>query len=109
MPVGADTLATFSSEYQIPLPGSFSLVPYFDTGLSLAASGTPGTQRLRQETNRQWRASTGFEIRLRPLRSMPVTRLVFSWNPIRLDKTLILNGIPTRLRDPGLSFRISFF
>jgi len=109
VPVGADTLATFSSEYQIPLPRSFSLVPYFDTGLSLATSGTPGTRRLVQETNRQWRASTGFEIRLRPLRSMPVTRLIFSWNPIRFDKTLFLNGIPTRLRDPALSFRISFF
>ncbi len=109
VPVGADTLASFSSEYQIPLPKSLSLVPYFDTGVSLASSGTPGTQRLLQETNRQWRASTGFEIRLRPLKSMPVTRLIFSWNPIRLDKILSLNGIPTRLRDPALSFRISFF
>ena len=107
--MGADTLASFSSEYQIPLPKSLSLVPYFDTGVSLASSGTPGTQRLLQETNRQWRASTGFEIRLRPLKSMPVTRLIFSWNPIRLDKILSLNGIPTRLRDPALSFRISFF
>lgn len=109
IPLGGDSLMTFSSEYQVPLPRRFSLVPFFDSGTNFLTSTTEPTRQVLRETNRRWRASTGFEIRLRPFKSLPVTRLIFSWNPLRLDESFSINGRSIRLRDPRFSFRVAFF
>jgi hypothetical protein len=58
------------------------------------------TTSLIEGTNRLLRASVGGELRLQlPLIRQP-GRLIFSYNPLRLDKIIQSGGSPLRLADP---------
>lgn len=107
-PIGGDSLFTFGSEYQLPLRDRLALVPFFDSGVNLA-SASPSRGRLIPQVNRVWRASLGTEIRFRVSKRLPVTRLIFSWNPLRLDETVSTPAGLARLRDSALSFKVGLF
>lgn len=105
-PVGGDTLATFNSEYRIPVKSRLTLVPFFDVGANLALTRPPGYD-LIDRTTRVWRASLGGEVRVRVLHSLPPVRLIYAWNPLRLDTLIMTPRGWGRLRDPLNAFKIS--
>ena len=58
-------------------------------------------------TNRVLRASVGGEFRLQlPVLGQP-GRLIFSWNPLRLDQLISGLSSPLRLADPRGSIRFA--
>lgn len=88
-PSGADTVLGFSTEYRVPIRGALSATGFFDLGWThldpndAAQLGTGA--RLVDATNGVLRASLGGELRLQlPVIRQPA-RLIFSWNPLRLD------------------------
>jgi outer membrane protein assembly factor BamA len=109
-PAGADSVLGFSAEYRIPIHGPLSAAAFVDLGwssLSAKSAALDTSSRLISTTNRLWRASVGGEFRLQlPVIQQP-GRLIFSWNPLRLDK--LIGGIssPLRLADPRGSIRFA--
>lgn len=103
LPVGADTVLGFSAEYRVPIQGPLSATAFVDLGWSGVSQknidlGT--TTSLIEGTNRLLRASIGGELRLQlPVIRQP-GRLIFSYNPLRLDKIIQSGGSPLRLADP---------
>jgi outer membrane protein assembly complex protein YaeT len=103
VPVGADTVLGFSAEYRVPIRGPLSATAFVDLGWSSVSQknvdlGT--TTTLIDGTNRLLRASVGTEFRLDlPFIHQP-GRLIFSYNPLRLDKIFQNGGSPLRLADP---------
>ncbi len=100
--VGGDTLLSLNSEYVVPLAGPVSLVPFFDVGWS-AALARFSQYEILENSNRLARSSTGSEVRVRVPRFTEL-RLIFSWNPLRLETGSDLN----RFREPPFSFRVGF-
>jgi outer membrane protein insertion porin family len=102
-PVGADTVLAFSMEYRIPIQGPLSAAAFADfgwSGLSSKSSSLDQSFSLIEETNRLLRASVGAEFRLQlPVIHQP-GRLIFSYNPLRLDRLIHSGGSPLRLADP---------
>ena len=109
-PTGADSVLGFSAEYRIPIQGPLSAAAFVDlgwSGLSGRSSALDTGSKLISATNSLWRASVGGEFRLRlPVIHVP-GRLIFSWNPLRLDR--LIDGIssPLRLADPRGSIRFA--
>lgn len=109
-PVGADTALGFSAEYRVPISGPLSAAAFLDLGWSRLsprnAGLDPGTS-LIEKTNRLLRASVGGELRMQlPVIRQP-GRLIFSWNPLRLDTMIQNAGSPLRLADPRGSIRFA--
>jgi outer membrane protein assembly factor BamA len=102
-PIGADTVLSFSVEYRIPIHGPLSAAAFADfgwSGLSRKSSSLEQGFSLIEETNRLLRASVGAELRLQlPVVHLP-GRLIFSYNPLRLDRLIQSGGSPLRLADP---------
>ncbi len=102
-PVGADTVLAFSMEYRVPIQGPLSAALFADfgwSGLSRRSTSLDTTFNLIEDTNRLLRASVGGELRLRlPVINLP-GRMIFSYNPLRLDKLIQSGGSPLRLADP---------
>lgn len=103
LPVGADTVLGFSAEYRIPIQGPLSATAFVDLGWSSVSQKNidlDKTTSLIEGTNRLLRASVGGELRLQlPVIHQP-GRLIFSYNPFRLDKIIQSGGSPLRLADP---------
>jgi outer membrane protein insertion porin family len=109
-PAGADTVLGFSAEYRIPIQGPLSAAAFVDLGwssLSGKSAALDTGSRLISSTNRLWRASVGGEFRLQlPVLRQP-GRLIFSWNPLRLDKLIGGLSSPLHLADPRGSIRFA--
>jgi outer membrane protein assembly factor BamA len=109
-PAGADTVLGFSAEYRVPIHGPLSASAFMDLGWSSLSGRSmvldPGLGLL-SATNGRWRASVGGEFRLQlPVIRQP-GRLVFSWNPLRLDRIIGSLSSPLRLADPRGSIRFA--
>lgn len=105
-PVGGDTLVTFNSEYRIPLTDTFAAVPFWDTGLSAGLNDASGYQ-IVEATRKVWRASLGSELQVRLPASLPTARIIFAWNPLRLDRKVLTSDGLARLRDPASVLRFA--
>ena len=111
VPAGADTVLGLSAEYRVPMSGPLSGVGFADFGWTHLnpARGTqfyPGAT-LISATNGLLRASVGGELRLQlPMIRQPA-RLIFSWNPLRLDTLLKGSTSPLRLADPAHTIRFA--
>ena len=109
-PAGADTVLGFSAEYRIRIQGPLSGAAFIDLGWSRlsAKHADLGTGSiLLDTTNGVLRGSVGGELRLQlPLIRQP-GRLVFSWNPLRLDRLIQGGSSPIRLADPRGAIRFA--
>ncbi len=105
-PVGGDTLVTFNSEYRIPLTDTFAAVPFLDTGFNAALTDASG-YRIVGATRKVWRTSLGSELQVRLPAALPTARIIFAWNPLRLDRQLITSHGLSLLRDPAKVLRFA--
>ncbi len=105
-PVGGDTLVTFNSEYRIPLTDTFAAVPFLDTGVNAALTDASG-YRIVGATRKVWRTSLGSELQVRLPAALPTVRIIFAWNPLRLDRQWITSHGLSRLRDPAKMLRFA--
>jgi outer membrane protein assembly factor BamA len=110
-PAGADSVLGFSAEYRIPLAKACSSAAFVDIGWSRLGSERASElgqgSKLVAATNRLLRASIGGELRL-PLPILHQSgRLIFSWNPMRLDRVVQKSADPIRLADPKTSLRFT--
>jgi outer membrane protein assembly factor BamA len=100
-PIGADTFASTTVEYRVPVNGPLSAVAFCDLGwsrLDPAVVAEPGL-RLIDATNALVRASTGGELRVElPVINQPA-RLIFAWNPFRLNRILHESTSTVRIAD----------
>jgi hypothetical protein len=108
---GADTVLGLSTEYRVPIRGPLSGAAFFDLGwthLNPAAVGQLGIgARLINRTNGRLRASLGGELRLQlPMIHQPA-RLIFSWNPLRLNTFFSSPTSVLRLVEPRTSLRFA--
>ncbi len=107
IPVGGDTSLVANVEYRIPIVGPLQLNTFFDVGTNavirksnLRLFGPDTFIDLLENTNNVLRASTGTEVQfLLPVINQPF-RLIFAYNPIRLDSSVVLNGVRFPLREP---------
>jgi len=117
IPVGGDTSLILTSEYRMPIFGPLQVTGFLDFGTATAIRKDnlrvfgPSTNVILQEsTNNVWRASTGAEIQfLLPVINQPF-RLIFAYNPLILDTTIISNGRRFFLREPrsGVKFTVGY-
>jgi outer membrane protein assembly complex protein YaeT len=111
-PAGADTVVGFSGEYRVPVRGALSAAAFFDlgwTGLGQRSlAGADSSLVVAEETNRLLRASVGGEIRILIPGLLQPARLIFAWNPLRVDRDLKEGFTYRRLADPRSSFRFAF-
>ena len=99
--VGGDTSAVMNMEYRIPLVGPITMAPFLDVGNSwvtnkdqLRRRSTDSDGNVTFEevsflpgTNSGIRASTGMELQvIMPVINAPF-RLIFAYNPFRIDQT----------------------
>jgi outer membrane protein assembly factor BamA len=111
-PVGADTVLGISAEYRIPMRGALSSAVFADLGWARLGDlgkidNLNNETRLIEDTDRLLRASAGGELRLQlPVIRQPA-RLIFAWNPLRLDRVVQGVASPTRLVDPRGAVRFA--
>lgn len=105
-PVGGDTTAIFNFEYRIPIAGPLSIAAFYDTGICHVARtqslGNFGASRIDivSSTNNSFRSSTGVEVGfILPVVSAPF-RLIFAYNPQRLNETFMVGSSPIKLTEP---------
>jgi outer membrane protein assembly complex protein YaeT len=105
---GTSSYAGFSAEYRVPVHGALSGAAFFDlawTALEPQLAGGSASALLKK-TSGVLRASAGGELRLQlPVIHQPA-RLIFAWNPLRLD-TLLSGETPLRLADPRGAVRFA--
>jgi outer membrane protein insertion porin family len=114
--VGGDTQAVVNLEYRIPIVGPITLAPFLDVGnawvtkkkqLQREVIDADGKVRIEgvqflPGTNSGLRTSTGLELQVvMPVINAPF-RLIFAFNPNRLDRTYFgsATGLPFTLREP---------
>ncbi|MEE8349915.1 MAG: outer membrane protein assembly factor BamA [Acidobacteriota bacterium] len=114
IPVGGDTSAILNFEYRVPVIGPLQLIGFFDIGTStilrkdnLLIFGPTTQIDLDESTNNVWRASTGAEVQfLMPGVNVPF-RLIFAYNPLVLDSSIIVNGVRFPLQEETKKFFFS--
>jgi outer membrane protein insertion porin family len=124
VPLGGDTQGVLNVEYRIPLVGrTVTLAPYIDIGnawvvnksqLTRQIVNTDGTittegVKFLPGTNSGIRTSTGLELQvMMPVINAPF-RLIFAFNPNRLDRqfTGLATGAPFILREPKRDFKFT--
>ena len=114
IPVGGDTSALFTGEYRIPLVGPLQAAAFVDLGSAfilrkdnLSLLGENTSVQLLNSTNDVWRMSTGLELQFNlPVINQPF-RLIFAYNPLRLDTSVVYRGIPSRLHEPVTNIKFS--
>jgi outer membrane protein insertion porin family len=121
--VGGDTQALLNFEYRIPLAGPITLAPFIDVGNSWVLNPNAlrrqvtdslgQTQlenvRLLSGTNTGLRVSTGAELQLTlPVINLPF-RLIFAFNPSRIDQVYTgpTAGTAVPVREPWHGFRFT--
>jgi outer membrane protein insertion porin family len=98
--VGGDTVGIFNFEYRIPIAGPLSMSVFYDEGIARAmrkeSMGNFGASSVDviPSTNSTLRGSTGVEIGfLLPMVNAPF-RLIFAYNPQRLNEAITTtNGV----------------
>jgi len=103
IPAGADAWMGFSTEYRVPLRGPWSGVGFFDLGWSRLSAGAEGA--LVRATSGLLRASAGGDLRLQLPAIETPARLIFAWNPLRLDTVIRSGDRALRLADPRAAVR----
>jgi outer membrane protein insertion porin family len=105
--IGGDTVGVFNFEYRIPIVGPLSMSGFFDMGLSHVSRtqslGDFGASRVDivGSTNNTLRSSTGLEIQfVLPVVSAPF-RLIFAYNPQRLNDKFMAGNTPYSLSEPA--------
>jgi len=114
IPVGGDTSAIFTGEYRIPIAGPLSVSAFADFGTStilrkdnLVLFGPDTYIELLPDTNDVWRLSTGAEILFNlPVINQPF-RLIFAYNPMRLQSDVVFGGIRFPLQEPASNVRFT--
>jgi outer membrane protein insertion porin family len=117
IPVGGDTSLVTTVEYRMPIFGPLQVSGFFDFGTStsirqanLRVFGPSTNVILQENTNGVWRASTGAEVQfLLPVVNQPF-RLIFAYNPLILDTSIVSNGRRFFLREPrsGVKFTVGY-
>ena len=105
-PVGGDTVGIFNFEYRIPIAGPLSLAAFYDLGIarvtrkeSLGSFGA-STVELIDSANNALRGSTGLEVQFTlPVVNAPF-RLIFAFNPQRLDESVKIGNRFYLLKEP---------
>jgi outer membrane protein insertion porin family len=105
--VGGDTVAICNFEYRIPIAGPLSLAAFYDIGIArvsrTASLGDFGSSQVEMidASNNKPHSSTGIEIQfVLPVVSAPF-RLIFAYNPQRLNEDITLGTQTIRLREPS--------
>lgn len=114
IPVGGDTSAIMTGEYRIPLIGPLQASAFVDVGTSLIVRkdnlnvlGDQTSVELLNSTNDVWRMSTGVELLFNlPVINQPF-RLIFAYNPMRLDTSVVYRGLPARLPEPTTNVKFT--
>jgi outer membrane protein insertion porin family len=114
IPVGGDTSALATGEYRVPLVGPLQVSAFVDFGMNtvlrkdnLVLFGPSTFVDLLEDTNQVWRMSTGAEVQfLLPVINQPF-RLIFAYNPLRLDTDVVFGGIRFPLRDRSSPMRFT--
>jgi outer membrane protein insertion porin family len=114
IPVGGDTNAMATGEYRVPLIGPLQVSGFVDFGINtvlrkdnLVLFGPSTFVDLLDDTNNIWRMSTGAEVQfLLPVINQPF-RLIFAYNPLRMDTDVVLGGIRFPLRDRSTPMRFT--
>jgi outer membrane protein insertion porin family len=110
-PAGADTVLGFSGEYRVPMRGPISSAAFLDLGWtslgSRSLAGPDSSRIIAAETNRLFRASVGGEMRILIPGVRQPARLIFAWNPLRLDSGFKDLLSFRRLMDPRGSVRFA--
>jgi len=121
--VGGDTQAVANLEYRIRVIGPVTVAPFFDIGnawvvrkpeltrrfIDIDNITTSETAHFLGGTNSGLRASTGVEIGVvLPMFNVPF-RLIFGYNPLRLDREEFgpMTGLPFQLKQPGRIMKFS--
>ena len=123
--VGGDTQGVLNIEYRIPIvgKGTFTLAPYFDIGNAWVLNKNQLTRQVLDNegkiqietvkflpgTNSGFRTSTGVELQvMMPVIQAPF-RLIFAFNPNRLDRTIFggATGAPFFFREKGRDFKFT--
>ncbi len=117
IPVGGDTQLLATGEYRIPIAGPVQLNAFVDFGTSVVLRedniqvfGPSTFISLVDSTNYVWRMSTGTEIQfLLPVINQPF-RLIFAYNPLRLQTDVVVNGIrlPLVERTSNVRFTVGY-
>jgi len=117
IPVGGDTSLILTTEYRMPIFGPLQVTAFVDFGTATALRkdnlrvfGPTTNVILQENTNNVWRASTGAEVQfLLPVINQPF-RLIFAYNPLILDTTIVSNGRRFFLREPrsGVKFTVGY-
>jgi outer membrane protein insertion porin family len=111
--IGGDTTGIFNFEYRVPVAGPLSVAAFYDTGISHVSRtqslGDFGASRVDivGSTNNALRSSTGLEIQfVLPVVSAPI-RLIFAYNPMILDTTIMVGSTPLSLKEPRKDIKFS--
>jgi outer membrane protein insertion porin family len=105
-PVGGDTVMIANFEYRIPIAGPLSVAGFYDIGLA-RTSRKKSMGRFEAtsvdivgNTNNTMRGSTGIEMQfILPVVSAPF-RLIFAYNPQRLNDDFTVSNTVYHLREP---------
>jgi len=105
--VGGDTVGIMNFEYRIPIAGPLSMAAFYDVGFNrvsnLNSLGDLGASSITMigASNNAIRGSTGVEIQfVLPVVSAPF-RLIFAYNPQRIDEYIYVGNNRIRLREPS--------
>ena len=122
--VGGDTQGVLNVEYRIPIVGRvFTVAPYFDAGnsweikksqLTRQVLDSEGRTQIEQAkflpgTNSGLRTSTGVELQvMMPVINAPF-RLIFAFNPNRIDRTYFgaATGLPFGIQEKKRDFKFT--
>jgi outer membrane protein insertion porin family len=112
-PVGGDTTALLNFEYRVPIAGPLSVAAFYDMGIvritrkeSLGSFGA-STIDVIDSINNKIRGSTGVEVQfVLPVVSTPF-RLIFAYNPQRLNESIIVGNSPIKFSEPTSDVKFS--
>ncbi|NLT65236.1 MAG: outer membrane protein assembly factor BamA [Acidobacteria bacterium] len=104
--IGGDTVGLANFEYRIPIAGPLSIAAFYDVGIVRASlkdslgTFSGGSLDIVGSTNNAVRGSTGMEVQfVLPVVSAPF-RLIFAYNPHRLNSTFTAGGQVYQLQEP---------
>jgi outer membrane protein insertion porin family len=111
--VGGDTVGIMNFEYRIPVAGPLSIAAFYDVGISrvsrTSSLGDMGASSVQMvpASNNKVHGSTGVEIQfILPVVSAPF-RLIFAYNPQRLNETVNVGDRSITLREPSKDIKFT--
>lgn len=111
--VGGDTYGVFNFEYRIPIVGPLSVAAFYDLGMvrvsRKSSLGTFNTTRVDivGASNDKLRSSTGAEVQfILPVVSAPF-RLIFAFNPQRINNSFTVGTQNYVMKEPGRDIKFT--